>query len=181
MDELKIITAQTEADIWQQINHDFSSGIPHNYHVQIQYNDNDIELNIVSSPGGNEEGGYEYSNLKALVPAGNDFEFLIQPEDFLNRIGKLFGGQDVILGYPEFDKNVLVKTNNPERLKDLLADVATRELFVGLSGYSFGIATANESEGKTLELLIQRAVSGEELKKSFQAFTKVLTAICTYP
>jgi hypothetical protein len=181
MEEKKIITAQTEPDIWQQLTQDFSSGIPHNYHVEIQHNSHNIELNIVSSPGGNEEGGYEYSNLKATIPSGNDFEFLIQPEDFLNRIGKLFGGQDVILGYPEFDKNVLVKTNNPQRLKDLLADAATRELFVGLSGYSFGIATANENEEKTLELLIQRVVSGEELKKSFQAFSKVLTSIIAYP
>lgn len=171
----KIITAQSEADIWNQINADFATGIPHNYHVEIQHNNRNIALNIVSSPGGNIEGGYEYTSLKAPVPGNNDFEFVIQPEDFLNRIGKFFGGQDVELGYPEFDKNVLVKTNNPQRLKSFFADEETRRLFVQLSGYSFGITTSNENEKeKILELNIQRIIAGNDLKYAYHAFSRAL-------
>jgi len=172
MTQKKIIKAQTEADIWNQVNADFAAGIPHNYHVEIQHNNRNIELNLVSSPGGNSEGGYEYTTLKASVPAINDFEFLIQPEDFLNRIGKYFGGQDVVLGYPEFDKNVLVKTNNPERLKRFFDDEESRRIFIDLSGYSFGIIT--EDGSKVLELQMQRIISGNDLKNAFDAFSKAL-------
>ncbi|HEX8333355.1 MAG TPA: hypothetical protein VF622_12065 [Segetibacter sp.] len=174
MDQKKIISAQTEVDIWQQVSADFAEGIPHDYHVIIQHNNRNVELNVVSSPGGNIEGGYEYTTLRSPVAATHDFEFLIQPEDFLNRIGKFFGGQDVVLGYPEFDKNVLVKTNNPERLKSLFADEETRELFIALSGYSFGITTSKENEKKELELHIQRLIAVEDLRHAFAAFTKAL-------
>ena len=179
MDEKKIITAQSDADIWNQINADFANGIPHDYHVEIQHNNKSIQLHIVSSPGGNEEGGYEYTRLRSVLPVRNDFEFVIQPEDFLNRLGKLFGGQDVEIGYPEFDKNVLVKTNNPERLKSLFAEEETRKPFIDLSGYSFGIVTHDEDEHKSLELNFQRLVVGNQLKDVFDAFTKVLNNLGT--
>jgi hypothetical protein len=174
MDQKKVISGNNDADIWQQINSDFSAGIPHDYHVEIQYNNRNIELHVVSSPGGNEEGGYEYTTLRSSVNATHDFEFLIQPEDFLNRLGKFFGGQDVVLGYPEFDKNVLVKTNNPERLKNLFADEETRALFVALSGYSFGITTSKDNDKKELELHIQRLIAVEDLRYAFDAFTRAL-------
>lgn len=179
MDELKTIQAQTEADIWNEVNNDFSTGIPANYHVNIHHNNKNIVLNIVSSPGGNEEGGYEYTSLTTSLPAKNDFEFLIQPEDFLNRIGKFFGGQDVVLGYPEFDNNVLVKTNNPERLKALFADEDTRKTFVMLSGYSFGITTDSETQRKVLELHMQHASAGSELRDAYDTFVKVLDILST--
>jgi hypothetical protein len=174
MDQKKIINAQSEGGVWQQVSNDFADGIPHDYHVIIQDNNRNIELNVVSSPGGNIEGGYEYTTLRSSVASSNDFEFLIQPEDFLNRLGKLFGGQDVVLGYPEFDKNVLVKTNNPERLKTLFADAETRELFVALSGYSFGITTSKDDESKVLELHIQRVIAVEDMKHAFDAFVRAL-------
>jgi hypothetical protein len=174
MDEKKIINGQSEIDIWQQVSNDFADGIPHDYHVIIHFNNRNIELNVVSSPGGNTEGGYEYTTLRSSITSTNDFEFLIQPEDFLNRLGKFFGGQDVVLGYPEFDKNVLVKTNNPERLKTIFADEETRELFIALSGYSYGIITSKDDDKKVLELHIQRLIAIEDLRHAFDAFTKAL-------
>lgn len=173
----KIISAANEADIWNKVNEDFAGGVPHDYHVEIQYDNTNVELHIVSSPGGNVEGGYEYTTLKAKLPSENDFEFIIQPEDFLNRIGKFFGGQDVELGYPEFDKNVLVKTNNPERLKSFFQDEKSRRIFTDLSGYSFGIVTANEA--RVLELQVQRVISGNDLKHTFEAFLKALRLLNT--
>jgi hypothetical protein len=169
----RIISGQSELDVWQHVTADFAAGIPHDYHVELQYDNRKIKLNVVSSPGGNEEGGYEYTSIKSHVDATNDFEFLIQPEDFLNRIGKFFGGQDVVLGYPEFDKNVLVKTNNPERLKSLFSDEDARQTFIALSGYSFGV-TSKDDDKKVLELHIQRIIAIEDLKHAFDAFIKAL-------
>lgn len=177
MDSKKTINATTEADIWHHINADFASGSPANYHAEIHFNNQLIQLSLVSSPGGNNEGGYEYTTISADLPVRNDFEFLIQPEDFLNRIGKFFGGQDIVLGYPEFDSNVLVKSNNPQQLKTLFTDEATRSTFVQLSGYSFGTTTPHEGEHKVLELHVQRAVTGNELKLAFEAFISVLNQL----
>ena len=173
MENRKIITGQSEMDVWQQVTSDFAAGIPHDYHVNLHFDNRDIRLSVVSSPGGNEEGGYEYTTIKTNVHATNDFEFLIQPEDFLNRLGKFFGGQDVVLGYPEFDKNVLVKTNNPERLKSLFADEDARQTFIALSGYSFGV-TSKDDDKKVLELHIQRIIALEDLKHAFDAFIRAL-------
>ena len=107
----KTISGNT-AEIWHQINTDFVTGNNlHDYHVLIQYENHDIEFDMVSSPGGSFEGGYDTTTLSAPLPTHTPFRFAIFPEDFLNKIGKLFGMQDVITGFKEFDENVIVQTH----------------------------------------------------------------------
>ncbi len=175
MNQRKNITGDAQ-EIWQQINTDFISGNDlHNYHVSIQHEDRNIDLDMVSSPGGSEEGGYDVTTLSAALPAHTNFSFAIHPEDFLNKIGKLFGMEDVVLGYPEFDNKVIVKTNNAHRLKRIFAATEVREVFQSLSGYSFKIHKLPEKEGDYLELMIQRSlINGSELKRVFDAFCHVL-------
>jgi hypothetical protein len=175
MTERKNITGDAP-EIWHQINSDFISGSDlHNYQVSIQHEDRNIDLDILSSPGGSAEGGYDVTTLTSQLPAHTNFYFSIHPEDFLNKIGKLFGMEDVVLGYPEFDNNVIVKTNNAHRLKRIFAAPEVREVFQSLSGYSFRIHKHPEKEGDYLELMIQRSlINAGELKKVFDAFCHVL-------
>jgi len=51
-------------------------------------------------------------------------EFLIYPEDFTDRIGKLFGLKEIEIGDNEFDRNFIIKCDNDEFIKKLL----TKEL-----------------------------------------------------
>jgi hypothetical protein len=175
MTERKNITGDA-TEIWHQINTDFVTGNDlHNYQVTIQHGERNIDLDIVSSPGGSDEGGYDITTLSAPLPAHTNLRFEIHPEDFLNKIGKIFGGEDVVLGYPEFDNNVIVKTNNAHLLKRVLAAPEVREVFLSLSGYSFRIDKNDKREGNYLELLIQRSlINAADLKRVFDAFCHVL-------
>ena len=48
--------------------------------------------------------------------------FKISREGFFSSIGKFFGMQDIEIGDPFFDKQFVIKGNNPEKIKLLLAD-----------------------------------------------------------
>jgi hypothetical protein len=173
----KTISGNT-AEIWHQINTDFVTGNNlHDYHVLIQYENHDIEFDMVSSPGGSFEGGYDTTTLSAPLPTHTPFRFAIFPEDFLNKIGKLFGMQDVITGYKEFDENVIVQTNEPETLKRVFAKDEVRKVFATLSGYSFRTIKHENSDTDRIELTVQHTLQGNELLEVFNAFSTVLASL----
>ncbi len=177
MNEKKSITGRNAEEIWEHINADFSSADLHDYHAVIQEETGDIELSISSSPGGSEEGGYDTTTLSTGIPENISFRFAIQPEDFLNKIRKFIGFQDIKTGYPEFDSNVIVQTNDAEFFKKIFEGNEIRQLFQSLSGYSFR-TIPNEQEGLRLELYIQHATTNSnELRKIFNAFYHVLTSM----
>jgi hypothetical protein len=177
MKQDKSIVGNNLEEIWQQFNQDYISNDLHDYSTTIQVEDKSISLTTVSSPGGSEEGGYDTTTISAAIPADVNFRFAIQPEDFLNKIGKLFGMQDIKTGYAEFDDNVIVKTNDADTFKRIFGNNEIRQLFQSLSGYSFK-TTHTEKEGDMLELYIQHSIRNSgELRKVFFAFCHVLLSL----
>ncbi len=100
----------------------------------------------------------------------------------LDEIGKFFGMEDIETGYPEFDKKVIVKTNDASRLKSLFSEKNTRMPFIDLSDFTFHITQhhIDETHKKAdfLELSIEEAITDiPRLKLIYNAFSKVLDAI----
>lgn len=170
--------AERLEDVWSELLPDFSTPAElHNYHLDLQVGKWLILLDIVSSPGGGFEGGYGSTGIKAQLPATSGFEFVVYPDDFLNKIGKLFGMEDVVLGYKELDDQLIVKTNNKEGLSKVFADTDVRNVFANLSGFSLKLEN-DDDEGTTLDLSIQRAVSDySEFKEIFGAYFRILNAL----
>jgi hypothetical protein len=173
----KLITGQTTEEVWEQINTDFATlDSLNDYHIVIEQAGRHITLDIDIDFGGGFEGGYEITALTAPLPP-TSFRFAIHPQDFLYEIGKLFGVQDVAIGYPEFDKNVIVKTNDEVKVRQLFADPDTREIFQSLSGYSLSI-TEDENDKVLLELNIQRGIiDADELLPLYTAFYNILNSL----
>jgi hypothetical protein len=65
---------------------------------------------------------YEFSNKLNL-------EFLIYPEDWLDKIGKLFGLEEHEIGIKEFDKKFIIKGSN-KRFVSRILDKQTREFLL---------------------------------------------------
>lgn len=85
--------------------------------------------------------------------------------------------QDVTLGYPELDRNVIVKTNNPEKLKAIFASQESREIFQTLSGYSLKLDNHDDREDHYLNLHIQRAITNlNELQRILAVFYHILVS-----
>lgn len=180
MTEKKLIKGTSVDDALDQLTTDVTwQESPNNYRATIHTGSHDIYLETVRSAGGGEEGSsFAQTTFTTALPVGNTFRFAIVPEDFLNRIGKFFGMQDIKIGYPEFDDNVLVQTNDEQRLKSIFADESLREIFQNLSGYSFHIDKASEGEGDHLHLILQRAITHPaDLRKIFGVFHHVLKAL----
>lgn len=179
MQQKRRIAGTASHEVWEHINADFASGEGmHDYHVLINLNNQEIELDIVSSPGGSAEGGYDTTRLTAHLHGHRGFHFAIHPEDFLYKIGKLFGMEDITTGYTDFDRNVMVKTNDPQKFKSLFADEDVRQVFQNLSGYSFKIIPHDERQGDHLELYIQRSITNAaEFAPIFSAFCQVATSL----
>ena len=55
---------------------------------------------------------------KSLDP----FNFHIYKDEFILKIAKMFGFQDVKIGKESFDKKFIVKTNNEQKLKNIFCD-----------------------------------------------------------
>lgn len=56
--------------------------------------------------------------------------FTIYQEDIFSEIGKFFGMQDIVVGYPEFDQIFVVKGNNENEIKALFSNREISQLLL---------------------------------------------------
>ncbi|MEZ0004806.1 hypothetical protein ABH942_000149 [Flavobacterium sp. 28YEA47A] len=67
------------------------------------------------------------TRIIAPIISADNFQFEIYRADFTRKIEKLFGAQDVEIGYPEFDKAFIIKSNNEFKTKSLLRNKKIRD------------------------------------------------------
>lgn len=176
---------------WAEISKPLNSApIPLKFETVLENQKSPISINVDIDPGGGFEGGYELTSLTAAVPIqftslsapinkDEEFTFSVHDEGLLDRVGKFFGMEDLITGDSEFDKNLIVKTNNLEKTKVIFSDPEIREVFQSLKYFSLQIENeSKEAGGRTLEFLMDKAVTKpDELKKIVMAFTAILNQI----
>lgn len=181
MEDHKVITGITEDEIWTRLAPDFAA--PDDlltYDAIIRQGSSDIRLYMDIDPGGGFEGGSEITQLSAVLMSDTDFRFAIHHEDFFDEVGKFFGMQDVEIGYPDLDKQVVIKTNNTEKIKQILADTGVQEAFKTLDNFDFGIHKhlLSSEHHPVLELNINEAITDlPRLRELYHAFFIVLNKI----
>ena len=176
---------------WEEVS-EFLNGVtlPFQYSKTFYHNQKNVSLAIDIDPGGGFESGYEFTSLSAPVPVQftsisspiNETPkvlFALHDVKVMDRITKIFGAEDVELGYPQFDKLLVVKTNDKNALREIFAEQQVRVTFRELKEFSLEIVKhEDDNPAYTLEFLIDRAITDvAELKKIFTAFTKVLDKI----
>ncbi len=181
----------TNSETWAEVT-DFLKGVslPFQYSKTFNHNDKNVSLTIDIDAGGGFESGYEFTSLTAPVPVqftsissplatGSSLVFAVHDSKVMDRIGKVFGAEDVEIGYAEFDKLLVVKTNDKEALREIFSDREVRETFRELKEFSLEITEHEDGNpSHTLEFIIDRAITDvEELQKIFSAFTTVLDNI----
>ena len=127
-----------------------------------------------------------YTRLRAPYVNADGFRFTVYREGLFSRIGKFFGMQDVEVGYPEFDRDFIIKGNSPERLQALFSNPRVRSYLHAQPDVYF---TVKEDEGwfgpsfpdGVDELYFQ--VTGvikdvPRLKALFEMFAEVLNTLC---
>ena len=74
------------------------------------------------------QSSYTLTRMRAPFVNKDGLYFEISREGFFSSIGKFFGMQDIEIGDPFFDKQFIIKGNNPEKIKLLLSDDGIKEL-----------------------------------------------------
>ena len=181
MAEEKLITGTTEDEIWQQLNSDFQRD-PNllEYYAVLDQNGKRVLLDIDIDPGGGFESGYATTTFKAPLTTTDDFKFAIHEEGFLDELGKFFGMQDVVLGYEEFDKKLIVKTNNEEKAKILFSNEEVRKTIQSLKGFTLHTkhTADNDEKEASLELTIEDGITDTNLlRQIYHAFYSILNSL----
>lgn len=177
------IKGNNEDEVWQQINEQFAQNPdPLEYTAVIEQAGRKVLLDIDIDLGGGFESGYETTSLTAPLHALTDFRFAIHEEHFTDEIGKFFGMQDVVLGYEEFDKKLIVKTNDERKAREIFADASIRAVFQSLENFTFGITTHHSKDSTAkdpfLELVIETGITDpNQLRAIYRAYYSVLEAV----
>lgn len=88
--------------------------------VAFEHQGNWVRVDIYST-GGKHPTHYTQVHIGWPEPA---FRMEVYPEGFFQRVGKFLGMQDVQIGSPQFDRDYIVTTNDPARLRDTLTPEA---------------------------------------------------------
>jgi hypothetical protein len=185
MEKQRLIRAETEEELWIQVKADLESiTYPLIYAVNILADNKSVFLNIETDPGGGFESGFQSTSLTApvpftvlssTIPGAKNFRFALHDENFIDKVGKFFGMQDVETGYPEFDKKLVVKTNDVEMVKAIFFDEPARKVFELLVSFNLHLAYYDEAKEASLELTIDRDITDvNELHEIYNAFVHVL-------
>lgn len=180
LSEEKIFSAVDEDVLWKQVTEDLA-GVQDllEYHVVLQQEGRRVLLDIDVDLGGGFDSGTASTTFSSYLYSRDNFRFAIHKQNFLDEIGKFFGMQDIVLGYPEFDKRFVVKTNDESRCALLFADPGLRATLVSLPELSFGVVQylLQPDDGKApfLELRIEDGIPDPALlRKIYHAFYKIL-------
>lgn len=149
-------------EMWKEIAKEF------NGEFKIKHNSGyELEIHNISIP-------YKKWNIKISVsdtrplkfqiffPASQYFELTLSWEDFIERIIKKFSKQEIEIGWKEFDKHYLIKSNR----SDLVKKTITKEIQKSLlkhDVYSISYQTDLKSRTAELNSVIQRRAGNKEM------------------
>ncbi|QDA59529.1 hypothetical protein [Hymenobacter jejuensis] len=141
MENPRIFTANSEAEIWQQVTADMAlQGEIYEYSAQLNQGKQQILLDIDIDLGGGFESGFESTTLTARVSDDVALRFAIHEQDWVSELGKLLGLEDIEIGYPDFDEAFIIKTNEPATLHTLFADGNLRAILLNHKGFELTLA-----------------------------------------
>lgn len=69
-----------------------------------------------------------YTRMRAPYINKDKFRFKIYRKGIFSELGKLFGMQDIKVGFSNFDEDFIIKGNDMQRLKELFTNPRIREL-----------------------------------------------------
>lgn len=122
-----------KTNIWKefsiQTNGTFKEG--HSWHsdsVEIKHKNSAIIFDNYTLWSGKYSA--EMTRITVPINVKDSFRFEIYPEGFIRKIEKMFGAQDIQIGYPEFDKAFIIKSNNEFKTKSFLRNPKLRSLLL---------------------------------------------------
>jgi hypothetical protein len=180
MEDVKIISGNTEEELWHEVEADLSEEV-YNYDVLIRQGGKEVGIDLDIDLGGGFESGWEITRLRAPVALTGDFRFAMHDKHFIDSIGKFFGMQDTEIGFAALDEHLIIKTNDANKVRRIFSKADVRDVFESLDSFDCGIHTHHihtDDKRPFLELNINQGINDPgQLRKIYHAFYNLLTAI----
>ena len=149
-------------EMWQEIAKEL------NGEFKIKYNSgHEIEIHNISIPYKNRTIKISVSDSRPLkfqisFSSSLDFKLIISPEDFIEKILKKFRKPEIELGWKEFDKHYLIKSNRSDLVKKIITKKIQKSLLKH-NVYSISYHTDLKSNTSELISVIQRKAGNKEM------------------
>lgn len=186
MSALKSLFGPSREEIWRQLAREvdgqvLDGSIFRPLAVQVRTDDWIITLDTLSDPN----SGATYTRLRAPYFNPERFRFQIYRATFFSDLGKAFGMQDIEVGHPRFDRDFVIKGNEPGRVQRLFDNERIRRLIDAqprihvtvkahegmLSKFPAGMDELHFQASGTIKDL-------DRLRQLFDLFAEVLQQIC---
>jgi len=133
-----------------------------------------------------KEKTVNYTRIRAPYVNRDNFYFTIYRRELFSDIGKLFGMQDVKVGYTDFDRDFIIKGNNVKKLKKLFANEKIRNLISAQPDIHLCVKDDEGSFGKgfpegvdELYFEVKGLINDTgRLKSLYDLFSEVLNHLC---
>ncbi len=109
-----------------------------------------IDTYILRSSTSHSGFSAEYIRVRVSFIQKENFKFSIAPKDLLSSIGKIFGFQDIEIGYPDFDNAFIIKGNDENKIRLLFSNNKIREIISLQKGVRLEIT---DTEGQWGEVI----------------------------
>ena len=127
-----------------------------------------------------------YTRLRAPYVNKDGFRFRIYRKSVFSDLGKMFGMEDIEVGYPEFDEPFIIQGNNPAKVKQLLSHEALRTMIAEQPNFHVQVKDdegwfgAEFPEGvDELYFAVPRVIKEvDQLKSLFKIFALILHLLC---
>jgi hypothetical protein len=97
-----------------------------------------------------------------------DFEIQIHPEDYVEKISKLFGMKEIEVGNPKFDNKYIIKGTDHKYVK-LLLDKTVQDFMIKFNFYTFQLKTDTNSE-----LMIMPFIREQQINELEEFILKII-------
>lgn len=152
----------SKREMWKQI------AAEQNGRFEIRHTtSHDLEMHIISIPHKQWTINISISDSRPLkvqvsFTPSLDFNFNISPIDITDRIFKVFRKGEVNLGWNEFDKHYMIKTNRTDLVKKLFSKEIQKTM-LGLKIYSVLYKSSTNTRSAELMSLIQRHAGNKQM------------------
>ena len=186
MQPYKIIFGYSEKEIINYIKSDFASDTMFEiYRAHIKHGDKNIYLDIKIDLGGGFESGFETTSLMCYLNLNANFSFTVRQQVLLDKIVDFLGNRNLKIGYSEFDKKVIVTTNDEARIRDIFENDKIRKIIQSFdSDFTLKLAKDKCSKNKDqyfLRLIIDEGLFDvKKLQKFYNVFLNLLASINDY-
>lgn len=100
--------------------------------------------------------------FRIIFSTSQDFELILSWEDFIDRIMKKFSKPEIELGWKEFDKHYLIKSNRSDLVKKILTK-EIQKILLKHNVYSISYQTDTGTMTAELVSVIQRRAGNKEM------------------